>query len=262
MHFLWLAAISSTAALLRSQRSPTRRVQALRAPSRLPPLRALRVDGLLDAADLARKRATHECLKALAATGALAAANLAEDAVVVSQYGDPLATGAADAAQLTTFFARAATELDAPVASPVNATQTWRVASGPLALGGATKVEFDEAGLARRLELSIETLNGNAVEEGTASLATARAALVALLGGASSSSYKQLAGFGQRALAATLGLVSPGSAGAAAAAETEADAAPDAEALGRPGFDAYLRFDEGARRAVASLEQALDGGGG
>ena len=108
-------------------------------------LRAVRIDGLLDEAVISKRTNTHRCLKELRKRGAVADA-LADGAVVRSQFGDPLATGAADAIKINNVLSQAITETDLPEYDGENATQSWRLKRGPLRLEGLTKVSFDNDG--------------------------------------------------------------------------------------------------------------------
>ena len=83
---------------------------ALLAPQarRKTALRAVRIEGLLDEAVISKRTNTHRCLKELSKRGAVADA-LADGAVVKSQFGDPLATGAADAIKINNVLAQAIT---------------------------------------------------------------------------------------------------------------------------------------------------------
>ena len=117
------------------------------------------------------------------------------DAVVKSQFGDPLATGAEDAIKINKVLAQAITETDAPDYNGVNATQSWRLKRGPLRLEGLTKVSFDDDGRARIIELGVSNVNGLEVD---ATSAQARQALVGFLGGASSERYNAVADFGKK----------------------------------------------------------------
>ena len=187
----------------------TQHCTALLAPqaARRTELRAVRIEGLLDEEVISKRTNTHRCLKELRRKGAVADA-LAADAVVKSQFGDPLATGAEDAIKINNVLSQAITETDAPEYNGVNATQSWRLKRGPLRLEGLTKVSFDDDGRARIIELGVSNVNGLEVD---ATSAQARQALVGFLGGASSERYNAVADFGQRALATTLGLVSTAS---------------------------------------------------
>ena len=80
---------------------------ALLAPhaARKTALRAVRIEGLLDEAVISKRTNTHRCLKELRKKGAVADA-LATNAVVKSQFGDPLATGAEDAIKINKVLAR------------------------------------------------------------------------------------------------------------------------------------------------------------
>ena len=182
---------------------------ALLAPhaSRRTELRAVRIEGLLDEDAITKRTNTHRCLKELRRRGAVADA-LATNAVVKSQFGDPLATGAEDAIKINNVLAQAITETDVPEYDGVNATQSWRLKRGPLRLEGRTSVSFDNDGKAQTIELGVSNVNGLEVD---ATSAQARQALVGFLGGASSERYNAVADFGQRALATTLGLVSTAS---------------------------------------------------
>ena len=224
---------------------------APQAARKTAPLRAVRIEGLLDEDVITKRTNTHRCLKELRRKGAVADA-LATNAVVKSQFGDPLATGAEDAIKINNVLSQAITETDAPEYDGENATQSWRLKRGPLRLEGLTKVSFDSDGKARIIELGVSNVNGLEVD---ATSAQARQALVGFLGGASSERYNAVADFGQRALATTLGLVST----ASTTDEEELDegAAPNSSKLGDAAFDAYVTIDATARGALASLELAL-----
>ena len=226
---------------------------ALLAPqaARKTALRAVRIEGLLDEAVIKTRTNTHRCLKELRKRGAVADA-LANNAVVKSQFGDPLATGAADAIKINNVLSAAITETDVPDYDGENATQSWRLKRGPLRLEGLTRVSFDGNGCAQTIELGVSNVNGLEVD---ATSAQARQALVGFLGGASSERYNAVADFGQRALASTLSLVST----ASTTEEEELDegAAPNATKLGDAAFDSYVKIDATARRALKSLEVAL-----
>jgi hypothetical protein len=226
---------------------------ALLAPQAAPrtQLRAVRIEGLLDEAVITQRTNTHRCLKELRKKGAVADA-LATNAVVRSQFGDPLATGAADAIKINNVLSAAITETDVPDYDGENATQSWRLKRGPLRLEGLTKVSFDDDGCARTIELGVSNVNGLEVD---ATSAQARQALVGFLGGASSERYNAVADFGQRALASTLSLVSTASSDDDE--EVSEEAIPDASKLGDAAFDAYVTVDAAARGALKSLEVAL-----
>ena len=226
---------------------------ALLAPhaARRTALRAVRIEGLLDEAVITKRTNTHRCLKELRKKGAVADA-LATNAVVKSQFGDPLATGAADAIKINKVLSAAITETDAPDYDGVNATQTWRLRRGPLRLEGLTKVSFDDDGCAQTIELGVSNVNGLEVD---ATSAQARQALVGFLGGASSERYNAVADFGQRALASTLSLVSTAS--TTEDEDLDEGAAPDASNLGDAAFDSYVKIDAAARGALKSLDVAL-----
>ena len=68
-------------------------------------LRAVRIDGLLDEEVISKRTNTHRCLKELRKKGGIVDA-LAADAVVKSQFGDPLATDAEDAIKINKVLAR------------------------------------------------------------------------------------------------------------------------------------------------------------
>jgi len=226
---------------------------ALLAPhaTRRTALRAVRIEGLLDEELVIKRTNTHRCLKELRKKGAVADA-LATNAVVKSQFGDPLATGAEDAIKINNVLAQAITETDAPDYNGVNATQTWRLKRGPLRLEGLTKVSFGEDGCAQIIELGVSNVNGLEVD---ATSAQARQALVGFLGGASSERYNAVADFGQRALASTLSLVSTASSDDDE--EVSEEAIPNASKLGDAGFDSYVKIDATARSALKSLDVAL-----
>ena len=127
------------------------------------PLRAVRIEGLLDEEVISKRTNTHRCLKELRKKGAVADA-LATNAVVKSQFGDPLATGAEDAIKINNVLAQAITETDVPEYDGENATQSWRLKRGPLRLEGLTKVSFDNDGCARTIELGVSNVNGLEVD--------------------------------------------------------------------------------------------------
>ena len=232
----------------------TQHCTALLAPQaarKTAPLRAVRIEGLLDEAVITTSTNTHRCLKELRKRGAVADA-LAADACVTSQFGDPLATGAEDAIKINKVLSQAITETDVPEYDGENATQSWRLKRGPLRLEGLTKVSFDSDGRASIIELGVSNVNGLEVD---ATSAQARQALVGFLGGASSERYNAVADFGQRALATTLGLVSTTSSDDDE--ELDEGAAPNSSKLGDAAFDAYVNIDATARGALASLELAL-----
>ncbi|KAH8055897.1 hypothetical protein JL722_7714 [Aureococcus anophagefferens] len=227
--------------------------------------RSAHVAGLLDEDDLATLTRVHEVATSLTTRGAVEDASLfAPDCVLRSQYGDPIATGPEGVARVGEFFARVVdrASLDPPSVSDDygNFSQPWRIAAGVASLAGESRLTVGADGAVAEVELVLETLNGVELSgDNDRAVAAARAALVGLLGGENADNYNTLADWGQRAVLSTLPspvFERPDSETKPQKPRDGAAAAPDAAAVGAPGFDAYVVADAGARRVLATLERA------
>ncbi|KAK7236238.1 hypothetical protein SO694_00061034 [Aureococcus anophagefferens] len=226
--------------------------------------RSAHVAGLLDEDDLATLTRVHEVATSLTTRGAVEDASLfAPDCVLRSQYGDPIATGPEGVARVGEFFARVVdrASLDPPSVSDDygNFSQPWRIAAGVASLAGESRLTVGADGAVAEVELVLETLNGVELSgDNDRAVAAARAALVGLLGGENADNYNTLADWGQRAVLSTLRspvFERPDSETKPQKPRDGAAAAPDAAAVGAPGFDAYVVADAGARRVLATLER-------
>ncbi|KAH8056425.1 hypothetical protein JL721_10025 [Aureococcus anophagefferens] len=226
--------------------------------------RSAHVAGLLDEDDLATLTRVHEVATSLTTRGAVEDASLfAPDCVLRSQYGDPIATGPEGVASVGEFFARVVdrASLDPPSVSDDygNFSQPWRIAAGVASLAGESRLTVGADGAVAEVELVLETLNGVELSgDNDRAVAAARAALVGHLGGENADNYNTLADWGQRAVLSTLRspvFGRPDSETKPQKPRDGAAAAPDAAAVGAPGFDAYVVADAGARRVLATLER-------
>ena len=226
--------------------------------------RSAHVAGLLDEDELATLTRVHEVATSLTTRGAVEdSALFAPDCVLRSQYGDPIATGPEGVARVGEFFARVVdrASLDPPSVSDDygNFSQPWRIAAGVASLAGESRLTVGADGAVAEVELVLETLNGVELSgDNDRAVAAARAALVGLLGGENTDNYNTLADWGQRAVLSTLRspvFERPDSETKPQKPRDGAAAAPDAAAVGAPGFDAYVVADAGARRVLATLER-------
>jgi len=202
----------------------------------------------LSEVELERRRRMHRALVELRRTGAVSDAELwSEEGRVVSEFGDPLAAGRANAAKVASYLVAA---VRVEESHKGNSSQQWR--SGLVA--GRSELTFDEAGTVAELRLADVTVGGRPL---SAAADARRRIFDALF--ASPDRYDFVAGAVNRLVGVLPTPLEERDDVVSERVLFDVDAAaPDPSALGEAGFEAYDATQRVAKALVASVLRIFD----